>query len=584
MRTRIVAVTAATLSIVLAAAGSATAQVLINEVLYDPDGSDTGLEFVELLNCGRHGVSLTGWVLETGNGANPDDWTTEWIGGDLDYVEPGEIYLIGEPDVVPQPHFTTPLDLQNGPDGVRLTDGAEPVDVVGWGEPLFAEYYEGEPAPDVTSGLSLARSPDCFDHDDNRLDLIGAAPTPGVRNAASDDLALSVRHAGRRVFETGEAVELVCVVRNVGASSTGSCDVSVELVTGEDAGVVGATFLQAELAPRDSLEAQLVWPSPPDGYHLIEASLSFGPDSHLANNTCRTSVTVGGTGWLAAVNELMHSPGEGATEWVEVLGLSLRGEPSPRAQSHGGLPGSSAQGEPRERLSLAGWSLGDDEDVHPVASGFDSLAVVAPGEFLLLARDEELLWDHASCPVVETDGWEALSADDTVALLDEFGTVVDVVCYERGWGGGRNVSLERVRPDMPADDPTNWGGSVAPEGSTPGRTNSIHLGAAPSAGALTVSPNPFTPDGDGESDRALLRLELPVARATARVTVFDLEGRMRALLADHVAVPSSSELIWDGTGTDGELLPSGLYIIYLEAIDARAGVFATAKTAVGLVR
>ena len=75
-----------------------------------------------------------------------------------------------------------------------------------------------------------------------------------------------------------------------------------------------------------------------------------------------------------------------------------------------------------------------------------------------------------------------------------------------------------------------------------------------------------------------------MARATARLTVFDLEGRVRAVLADHVALSSESEFLWDGAGSDGAPLPSGLYIIYLEAIDARAGIFVTAKTAVGIVR
>ena len=128
------------------------AQVVLNEVLYDPEGADTGYEFVEVLNCGRLPVSLAGWVLETGNGASPDDWTVEWVGGDLDELGSGEFLLIGEDAVVPPPDVVTPLDLQNGPDAARLRDGDAVVDVVGWGEPLFAGYCEGSPAVDVPGG------------------------------------------------------------------------------------------------------------------------------------------------------------------------------------------------------------------------------------------------------------------------------------------------------------------------------------------------------------------------------------------------------------------------------------------------
>jgi hypothetical protein len=256
----------------------------------------------------------------------------------------------------------------------------------------------------------------------------------------------------------------------------------------------------------------------------------------------------------------MYSPVEGGTEWMELVGLSST------------------------PVRMAGWFVGDDVEDFPLdlpAGASDSLE---QAEFLVIARDEELMVDVASCPVIGTDGWEALSSDDTVLLLDEYGTAMDRVTYERDWGGDRGISLERVRPEMPACDAGNWGGSVAPEGSTPGRTNSIYLGAAPASGRLVVAPNPFTPNGDGKSDRALVSVELPVARATARLTVFDIEGRVRAVLADHEAVSSRSEFLWDGTSTDGTAVPSGLYVMYLEAIDARAGVFVTAKTAVGVVR
>jgi len=541
-------------------AGTAAAQVVINEVLYDPEGADSGLEFVELLNCGRHGVLLTGWVLETGNGAHPDDWTVEWIGDDLDYIEPGQMLVVGEADVLPPPDYTTPLDLQNGPDGVRLTDGVDPVDVVGWGEPLFQEYYEGQPAADALSGLSLARSPDCFDHGDNSLDFVAGPPTPGAHNALSHDLCLTVRHPGRVIFDQGEPVELECIVRNVGALPTGGQEFALELFEDGSGTPVCSSVLLDDLAPRDSVEVVLRWSNPAVGYHRNSVTLTFPPDCELSNNTAATSLTVGAVSGLIAVNEIMHSPDEDGTEWVELLNVS------------GGT------------VALLGWALGDDVDACRMGTGPDSLALLADDAFLLVARDSEPLDGLTSCPVVETDGWEALSADDTVVLTDEFGTPIDRVTYERRWGGERGVSLERVRPDMPPQDAGNWGSSVAPEGSTPGRVNSIHLGAVPAAGRLTVTPNPFTPNGDGSDDRAVIRVELPVARATARLTVFDLEGRVRAVLADHTALSSESEFLWDGTGSDGAPLPSGLYIIYLEAIDARAGIFVTAKTAVGIVR
>lgn len=536
------------------------AGVVINEVLYDPDGPDTGLEFVELMNCGRVGVSLTGWVIETGNGAGPDDWTVEWIGDDLDYLDPGQILLVGESDVVPEPDYITALDLQNGPDGVRLTDGDSVLDVVGWGEPLFPEYCEGEPTPDVQSGHSLGRSPDCFDHDNNALDFVEcAAPTPGVRNALEYDLSIRAHHKGPVVQPEDEPVDMACTVTNVGASSVSAGAALVELIEDSSDGPTVSEGVGVEIAPRDSVIVSVRWHAPP-GYHRARLELLFAADRDVSNNTAGTSLTVGRVGGTVRINEIMYSPPDGSTEWVELVGTAT------------------------DTVGLVGWRLGDDEDQREIASQFESLALVAPGDFLLLADDAELLVGLASSTVIETDGWETLSAEDVVLLVDDYRTPIDRVSYPKSWGGDRGVSLERVRPDLPADDPANWGSSVAPEGSTPGRTNSIHLSRAPASGRLTLVPNPFTPDGDGESDRTVVRLELPVARATARVTVFDLDGRVRAILMDHKPVASSSEFVWDGLGTDGTLLPSGLYVVYAEAIDAAQGVFVSAKAAVGIVR
>ncbi len=40
------------------------AQVVIHEVFYDPEGSDTGAEWVELRNAGSEAVSLEGWLVD----------------------------------------------------------------------------------------------------------------------------------------------------------------------------------------------------------------------------------------------------------------------------------------------------------------------------------------------------------------------------------------------------------------------------------------------------------------------------------------------------------------------------------------
>ncbi len=84
-------------SVAHAAPASEPPAILLNEVLYDPDGADGGLEFVELVARvgGDPAASLEGWVLETGNGAQPGDWTVAWVGGVGDRLA-GGLFLIGK--------------------------------------------------------------------------------------------------------------------------------------------------------------------------------------------------------------------------------------------------------------------------------------------------------------------------------------------------------------------------------------------------------------------------------------------------------------------------------------------------------
>jgi hypothetical protein len=541
---------------------TAHAQLVINEVLYDPVGADTGGEFIEVMNCGHVGVLLTGWVVETGNGAHPGDWTVEWIGGDLDYLDVGEILLIGESDVVPTPDHVTPLDLQNGPDGVRLRDGDRVVDTVGWGEPLFAEYYEGCPAVDVASGSSLARSPDCFDHDDNAADLVACpSPTPGARNALTLDLSVDVHDAWGAIAEAGRPLGLSVVVRNVGSAGTSGLSFSVVLLVDGSVAPAADVTPEASLAPRDSLALAIEWAAPAPGYHRMTVRVALPGDENAGNDEDHTTATVGGPAAVVVLNEIMHSPADGGTEWVELVNVL------------------------GETVRVDGWHLGDDGEVFPFRGAeAEARFELAPGAFLVVAKDTALVSDSCPAPIVTTSRWEALSSEDTVVLLDDHGTPIDRVQYDRNWGGARGVSLERVRPDMTSSDRSNWGSSVAPSGSTPCSRNSIHLPERPARGTLTVLPNPFTPDGDGVDDRTVVGFELPVARATARLSVFDLRGRLRARLLDHEAVPSRREIIWDGVDADGAPLPSGLYVLFLEAINAPEGVLVEAKAAVAIVR
>ncbi|MEA3356978.1 MAG: lamin tail domain-containing protein, partial [Patescibacteria group bacterium] len=76
------------------AARASPETILINEVMYDPDGADSGYEWLELINLSDSTVNLEGWTIQVaGNSfADKTELPEYWI-------EPGSIVLVGEPNV-----------------------------------------------------------------------------------------------------------------------------------------------------------------------------------------------------------------------------------------------------------------------------------------------------------------------------------------------------------------------------------------------------------------------------------------------------------------------------------------------------
>lgn len=165
-------------------ATTVSADVLINAVLYDPDGADSGKEWIELYNPTNETINLEGYSIEAGNGANPDDWELVWEGSGSISAE--GYYLIGESDVLPAPDKIARLGLQNGPDGCRLVNQGAVMGTLGWGELEYPEYYQGSPAED--GGLLVRIN----DTGNNSIDFQAMEYVPHSSSGGSISIILSV--------------------------------------------------------------------------------------------------------------------------------------------------------------------------------------------------------------------------------------------------------------------------------------------------------------------------------------------------------------------------------------------------------
>jgi len=167
--------------------------VVINELSYDDTSTDDH-QFVELYNGGALGVDISGWILvgEEGSAGGSSNASDTVPAGTI--LQPGQFWVIGDASV---PNINMPLGslrMENGPDGLVLTDSVGVVqDAIAW---EYASWTMPAPAWLEGDGLggdlqlhehpgnfnSISRCIDGLDTDDNGCDFRSAPWTPGTFN------------------------------------------------------------------------------------------------------------------------------------------------------------------------------------------------------------------------------------------------------------------------------------------------------------------------------------------------------------------------------------------------------------------
>ena len=157
---------------------------------------------------------------------------------------------------------------------------------------------------------------------------------------------------------------------------------------------------------------------------------------------------------------------------------------------------------------------------------------------------------------------------------------------ERGWVVGRgqlmrlrlrsSVFLHGTRLNLAVRNgvrQTPWqladGGEATDLRQTQGLTIGA-LGAVDLVSDITISPNPFTPNGDGVNDETRVEFSLFKVYAARPVAVhlYTLAGR-RVRTVEAAVLAGRRQLTWDGRDEVGELVPPGLYMCQVE-VDADA--------------
>ena len=97
-------------------------EIKINEAIPNPDGTDSGQEYIELYNTSNQSIDLDGWSIEVFGSS----WNEKHVFGSGTTIEPGQFFVLAEEDVpaeVADDYGSLSLgNASSGVDGIRLKD------------------------------------------------------------------------------------------------------------------------------------------------------------------------------------------------------------------------------------------------------------------------------------------------------------------------------------------------------------------------------------------------------------------------------------------------------------------------------
>ena len=425
-------------------------EIKINEILYDPTGTDTGKEWIELYNAGTEPVPLEGWQIQKA-GSNFGECFTfpEYI------IYPGEYLLIGEYQV-PNADLIGVLAFQNGgtaTDGVRIISVAgDTIDTILYDSPNTNNLPSDAHNPgiffavDVSSGNTLIRYPNGHDTDNCEEDFFECEyPTPGAPNIMPQDAVLQNVEIQPSHPDSTEMIYLNFNVYNNSnvPIQSDSCSYKI-FISGE---LISEGIITEEIPSHETHQIEVQLGIFENGLYEFYVELLLSTDTTPSNNSYESSFLVGES--PIVINEIMYMPGSPNVEWIELFNNS------------------------ENTFSVLNWHIRD------ATSGWNVIVTqksITPFSYIVITKDTTAVKDCYEYDIilVQTNDWASLNntSPDEIQISDKYYTQLDSMGYDPSeFSCPYNYSLERIDPYE--NIPLNWGVSVDSLGATPGKVNSI---------------------------------------------------------------------------------------------------------------
>jgi len=255
------------------------------------------------------------------------------------------------------------------------------------------------------------------------------------------------------------------------------------------------------------------------------------------------------------INEVMFNPLTNGSDYVEIYNRS-------------------AKILDLSEVYLANW---DDDSIANYESVSSIQRLIMPGEYVLLTEDTtDITTDFSIYGIGTFIDMDLPTYNDdsgTVYLLNQDFEVIDFFHYDADMQyvlitDVNGKSLERITFEGGINNPDNWHSAAENvEWGTPGYENS-QLMYPQVDGTITLTPELFSPDNDGNNDVLTINLEFITNDNVVDIEIFDNRGRKIRELKDNFYVGNSALITWDGSTDEGTKATIGTYIVLVSVLDA----------------
>jgi len=207
-----------------------------------------------------------------------------------------------------------------------------------------------------------------------------------------------------------------------------------------------------------------------------------------------------------------------------------------------------------------------------------------PEDYLVFTTDLDALMPFYAVPfpekVVSLPSLPSYpNTEGCVVLLNSADAIIDEFCYTEKMHSAfiskpAGISLERIHPQAPAAEKSSWQSAAQSVGwATPTYRNSQYTAEPRNlTEAFSLSYKVFSPDDDGVLDILYIDYNLPEPGYCANITIYDMQGRPVRDLERNSLLGVSGRLSWDGTRDNGQKVPVGMYIVYINAFNTLGDV------------